>query len=93
MPQTTLDISEARKQLNSLDKRLTPDRPVLYITRHNKKAFVAVNLEYFSALLETMEVLSDPQALEMLRDSIADIRAGRLLDHDAVESLLDDGPE
>lgn len=82
MAAMTLDISEARKQLNSLDQRLTSDQPVIFITRHNKKAFVAVNLDYFSAIMETIEVLSDPQALEMLRESLADIRAGRLVDHE-----------
>lgn len=94
MPGTTLDISEARKQLNSLDERLTRERPVIYITRHNKKAFVAVNLEYFSALMETVEVLSDRSTMDMLHDSIQDIRNGRLIDHDEVRELIgDEGDE
>lgn len=83
----TLDISEARKQLNSMDERLKDER-VIYITRHNKRAFAVVNLDYFSAVLETLEVLADPDAVKMLADSIADIRAGRLHDHDDVEKEL-----
>lgn len=84
---TTLDISEARKQFNSLDQRLKGDR-VIYVTRHNKKAFAVVDLDYLSAVIETVEVLADPEAMQMLRDSIADIRAGRLYDHDDVEKEL-----
>jgi PHD/YefM family antitoxin component YafN of YafNO toxin-antitoxin module len=83
----TLDISEARKQLNTLDQRLRQDR-VIIITRHNKKAFVAVDLEYFAALMETLEIFSDPDAHKMLQDSIADIRAGRMHDHEDVKNEL-----
>ena len=87
MSSITLDISEARRQLNTLDQRLR-EAPVIYITRHNKKAFVAVDLEYFSAVLETLEILADPESLKMLHDSIADIRAGRLHDHEDVKREL-----
>ncbi|HEY3245628.1 MAG TPA: type II toxin-antitoxin system Phd/YefM family antitoxin [Phycisphaerae bacterium] len=87
MPTGTLDISDARKQLNTLDRRLREHR-VIYITRHNKQAFVVVDSEYFSALLETLEVLADPEAIRMLQESIADIRAGRLHDHEDVKREL-----
>lgn len=87
MPGNTLDISEARKQLNSIDERLK-DEQVIVITRHNKQVFAVVDLEYLSAVRETIEILNDPEAMEMLRQSIADIRAGRLHDHDDVEKEL-----
>jgi antitoxin YefM len=87
MPDATLDISEARKQLNSIDERLKDER-VIYVTRHNKKAFAVVNLDYLQAVMETLEILADPDALKMLQESIEDIRAGRLHDHDDVEKEL-----
>ncbi len=87
MAAKTLDISEARKQLSSIDERLKDERIIL-VTRHNKKAFAIVNLEYLSAVMETIEVLSDPEAMQMLEESIADIRAGRLHDHEDVEKEL-----
>lgn len=87
MGTATLDISEARRQLNSLDERLEEEF-VIYITRHNKKAFVMVNLDYFSGLGETLEILADPEAVQMLQSSFDDIRAGRLYDQDDVEKEL-----
>ncbi len=87
MSGATLDISEARKQFSSLDQRLN-EEPVVYITKHNRKVFAVVNLEYLSTVLETMEILSDPHALRMLEDSLEDIRQGRLHDHDDVEEEL-----
>jgi PHD/YefM family antitoxin component YafN of YafNO toxin-antitoxin module len=87
MPGVTLDISEARKQLNTLDKKLE-DQQVIVVTRHNKKAFAVVNLEYLSALIETLEIFTDPEATQMLSDSISDLRAGRVFDHGDVEKEL-----
>jgi PHD/YefM family antitoxin component YafN of YafNO toxin-antitoxin module len=86
MPQT-LDIDEARKHLDSIDKRLK-DESVIYVTRHNKRAFAVVDLEYLAAVMETIEVLSDPEAMQMLEKSIEDTRAGRLHDHESVEKEL-----
>ena len=92
MGTSTLDISEARKQFSQLDKRLREDR-VIWITRHNKKAFAVVDTDLLQTVLETIEILSDPDALKMLQDGLRDVRAGRLYDHDDVKSELLNGSE
>lgn len=83
----TLDISEARKNLSTIAERLHDER-VIFVTRHSRKAFAVVDLEYLEAVMETMEILSDPDALEMLRQSIRDVQAGRIYDHDDVVKEL-----
>jgi antitoxin YefM len=83
----TLDISEARKQFSKLDKRLKEER-LIWVTRHNKKAFAIVDMELMEAVLETLEILQDPNALRMLQESFADIHAGRLHEHEAIEKEL-----
>jgi len=83
----TLDISEARKEFNRLDERLDTE-PLIYITRHGRKAFAVVNVEYMRTVLETIDILSDPEALDTLRRSMEDIREGRLHDHAEVEQEL-----
>lgn len=45
----TLDISEARKRLGSISKQLE-EHSVIYVTRHNKRAFAVVNLDYLSTV-------------------------------------------
>lgn len=80
----TIEISEARKQLNTLDRRLARER-VITVLRHGKPTFALVELEYLAAMLETIEIMSDPKAMEMLRKSIKDIQQGRVHDHDDVE--------
>ncbi len=87
MEWTTLDISEARKQFNTLDERLLTEQ-MIFVTRHNRKAFVIVDLDCMSAILETLEIMSDPQSYAMFQQSIRDIAEGRLHDHEDVKREL-----
>lgn len=83
----TIDISEARREFTRLDKRLRRE-PVLWVTRHNQKAFAVVGLEFMETLQETLTILRDPDALRMLQKSLEDIRAGRVHDHEDVKKEL-----
>ncbi len=87
MNDAALDISEARKQLSHIDKRLKKDR-LIWITRHNRKAFAIVSMDLTETLLETLAIVRDPKALKALQESLRDIRAGRLHDHEEIEREL-----
>jgi len=87
MTTTTLDISEARRQFTKLDRRLREDQ-VIWVTRRNKRAFAVVDTELLETVLETIEILSDPEASQMLQQSLQDIQAGRVHDHEAVKREL-----
>ena len=82
-----LEISEARKQFNTLDERLQ-DHPVIYVRRHHKQAFAIVNIEYLESVLETVDILADPDALDALQRSLADIKKGRVHTHASVKREL-----
>lgn len=81
----TLDISEARARLSTLDRELSIERPIIMITRHNRQAFAVVDVEYLETVMETMEVLSDPESAAMLQASVAAIEKGDLLTQEEVE--------
>ncbi len=85
--EATIDISEARRQLNTLGDRLSTE-PVIYVTRHNKAAFAIVDADYISALVETLEIMCDPKSYAMFQESLQDLRAGRLHDHEDVKREL-----
>ena len=87
MSPTTLDISEARRVIASLDERLR-EQKVIWVTRHNKRAFAVVDTELLETIFETLDILNDPDAIRMLQDSLEDIRQGRLFDHDDVKKEL-----
>ena len=87
MSNSTLDISEARSQFNRLDQRLKDER-VINVTRHNKPVFAVVDIEFLSAVLETIEIMSDPESYQMFIDSVEDIKQGRVHDHEDVKKEL-----
>lgn len=87
MKGVALDISEARKQLTRIDERLKEDR-IIWVTRHNKRAFACVDIAWMETILETLAVLDDPATFKMLNESLEDIRHGRVYDHDDLDKVL-----
>jgi PHD/YefM family antitoxin component YafN of YafNO toxin-antitoxin module len=70
MKKVTYTISEAQANLPSLCRT----RRRFVISRRDKPVYVAMPLEDYDALLETMELLSDPTAMKTLRAA----KAGKL---------------
>lgn len=60
----------------------------MVITRNGRPAGVVLSSDEYEALAETLEVLEDEEALEALRESEADIRAGRSYSLDEVRREL-----
>jgi antitoxin YefM len=75
-----LTITETRKQLLDLPDQLT-DEPVI-ITKHGKPAMVALGYEQFESLMETLEVLSDPDLMTTLRQSMVQAESGETISLD-----------
>jgi prevent-host-death family protein len=86
---TQLTISEARKQLLDLPERLArePERAVS-ITRHGRPVLAVMPWEFYESIVETLEVLSDPDMVSILRESLADLKHGRLVSNEEAKSRL-----
>jgi prevent-host-death family protein len=87
MSRETLDITDARAQLTRLDERLR-DEHVIHVTRHNKPVFAVVDLEFLTTVLETIEIMSDPESYRLFMQSLEDIKHGRVHDHEDVKKEL-----
>lgn len=82
-----MEITEARSQFGKLQKRVQDER-VIYVTKHGKEAFAVVDVEYLQIILETIEIVSDPESYRMFTESIEDIKNGRVIDHDDLKREL-----
>jgi antitoxin YefM len=81
-----LTITETRKQLLDLPDQLL-DEPVI-ITKHGKPTMVALGYEHFESLMETLEILSDPDLVATLRQSMAQAERGETVSlEDAMSHL------
>ena len=73
----TITLKELRPELprvvDSIDKKL--DRFV--VTRHGKPVVVMLSIEDYTSLIETLDILADPQAIAGVKRGIADMKKGK----------------
>ena len=54
------------------------------ITKNGVPEAVLISMKKFESLLETIEILADQEAMSQLRNSMEDVKKGRLVDVDEV---------
>lgn len=86
---TQLTITQARRSLLDLPERLrrVPGRAVS-ITRRGRPVLAVMPWEFYESIIETLDVLSDPEMTTALRDSLEDLKHGRLLTHKEARKRL-----
>lgn len=85
----TLTITQARKALLELPERLqkSPDK-ALEITKRGRPVLAVLPWELYESLVESLEVLSDPEMANALRESLEDIKRGRVMTHQEARKRL-----
>lgn len=79
-----LSISEARKRLLSLPDRLREKPEAIAVTRREKPVLAIMPWELYESIMETLEIMGDEKLMAALRQSIADVEAGRTFTMDEV---------
>lgn len=84
----TITLKELRpdlpKVVDKIDKRL--ERYI--VTRHGKPIVVMMSVDDYESMLETLEIMSDPKAIEGIRKGEDDIRHGRVVSLEAVKKKI-----
>ena len=75
---TTMSIAEAREKLTGLPNQFAqgPNKDVVIVTRHNLPVLAIMPWELYDAIVETLEIMSDPELMPQLRQSIKEALAG-----------------
>ena len=86
---TELTISEARKALLDLPEKLAkaPARAVT-ITRRGQPVLAIMPWELYESIVETLEILGDPELVTALRESLEDLKRGRVVGHAEAKKRL-----
>jgi antitoxin YefM len=71
-------FSHARAELSDLLDEVEQTHEHVEITRNGRPAGVLLSAEEYAVIQETLEVLGDGGVLDALRESEADVRAGRV---------------
>ncbi len=73
----TVPFTEARANLSDLVDEVHASRDHVVITRNGHPVALLMSLDEYESLQETIDVLSDEDTLEALRESEEDVKAGR----------------
>lgn len=77
-------LSEAKARLSEIMKEVSETRDVVTITKGGTAAGVLLSSEEYESLIETLEILSDPQLMAILKQSEKEAGKGKFLTHDEV---------
>ncbi|MFW6194964.1 MAG: type II toxin-antitoxin system Phd/YefM family antitoxin [Chloroflexota bacterium] len=72
-----ITMADARRELTRLPERLEAHPATVAVTRRGKPVLAIMTWEDYEAILETLEVLSDEEAVRQLRQSAQEIKDGQ----------------
>jgi prevent-host-death family protein len=85
----TVPLSQAKTHLARLLSDAENLGEHVVITRSGRPAGVLVPVDEYEGLVETLDVLADPELSQAIRQGLADIEDGDLVSHEALWNELD----
>ena len=76
---TEMPITEARDQLTLLPDRLSETHETITVTRRGKPVLAILSWDEYEALVETLEIMSDEELVQSLRQGMKDIAQGNTI--------------
>lgn len=71
-----LSITEARKAFMKLPDK-TEGNQVIAVTKRNKEVMAVMSWDLYEGLLETMEILGDPELMGDIKQGMEEIKSGK----------------
>lgn len=81
-----LTITEAQQQLPELPDKLASEPAI--ITKDGKPVIIALSLQQFESLLETVEILADQEFMSQLREGIRQANVGETISLEKLKTEL-----
>ncbi len=75
-------VTKAKNTLLEMVRKLKDSDDAIAITKNGIPEVVLLSMERFEGILETLEILSDENAMTSIRKSIRQAKEGRWLDYD-----------
>ena len=74
---TTLSVADARASFSRVVDAASTTHERFEITRNGSRVAVVLGADDYDGLMETLEILADPQLMAEIREADDDIAAGR----------------
>jgi antitoxin YefM len=82
--ETFIPITQAKAKLLDMVRQLHDTNDTIAITKNGVPEAVMLSMRKFEGLLETLDILSDSDAMTQLKASIEDAKKDRFVDMDEV---------
>jgi antitoxin YefM len=84
-----MSLTVMRRRLTELNRELRKSpRTVVRVTYRGKPSLAVMSANLYDGIVDTLDVMLDPESVEVLRGSLADIEAGRVRALDEVARRL-----
>jgi PHD/YefM family antitoxin component YafN of YafNO toxin-antitoxin module len=90
MGRAPIAMAEARKQLPKLADALEkhPEIGAVKITRHGKPVLAVLSWDLYESVVETMEIMSDPELMAAFRQGVKEMEEGKGIPWEQVKKEL-----
>ena len=82
--QDFIPVTKAKSTFLDLIRKVEASDDAIAITKNGVPEAVLISMKKFQSLLETLEILSDENAMKSIRKSVAEANRGKWLDFDEV---------
>ena len=82
--QDYIPVTKAKSAFLDIIRKIENSDDAIAITKNGVPEAVLLSMKKFQGLLETLEILSDENAMKSIRQSVKEANAGRWLDFDEV---------
>ena len=80
----TIPLSEAKAKLSELVKDVSETHEIITISKGGVPASVMMSVDEYESLIETLEILSDPETMKKLKQAEKELKEGKFLTHKEV---------
>ena len=85
---TTLSLADARANLSKLIESAVTTHERFEVTRNGDRVAVLMSADDYDSLLETLDILSNPEEMENIRQGMAEIAAGDVVSAEEVRAAM-----
>ena len=89
MAMAELPLADARNRLSELVSDVEKTHARVTVTKHGHPAAVLISPDDLAAMEETLDILSDPQALAAIRQAEAELQRGEFTTAEEMAGLME----